>query len=633
MKRIGRIFATIALVVTALSGLTANAAESILSFDSEIQVQENGILRVTETIRVRAEGRNIKRGIYRDFPTLYRGTLGLKQTVDFSVKSVTRDGETEQYILQPLANGIRVRMGKSSVLLKPGEYTYTIIYETDRQVGFFKKHDELYWNVTGNDWAFPIEKTSATVKLPSGAEVDERSGYAGAFGSKEQAVSVTALEGGARFDSTRTFVPGEGLTIVVTWQKGLVQPSGKPVNLFADNVGIFVGLFGLVAGTGYFVFVWLIVGRDPAKGTIIPLFAPPEELSPAATRYLSRMKMDDEVYSVAILGLAAKRWIDIEEKKKRHFTLKKQNKGKPLTDRERAVLDCLFTGRSKTLELKNSNYVRIRNAKKTLESSLKKEIEKVYFHTNFRWWLVGCLGLVPWLGLCLFEAHDFGKAFTTGIILGIAFVMFYPWTSSVFAYLRANGLRSAGSIETILATAIWIGFATMFWFMTIYLNPWVMGILLASLGLVALFHHLLKAPTKIGRRLMDRIDGFRLYLSVAERDELRDYNPPEDTVETYEAFLPYALALGVEQKWSERFSSVLELAAAASGESTYRPHWYHGVSQNANLAPSMFATAVGATLASAVSSSSTAPGSSSGSRSSGGGYSGGGGGGGGGGGW
>ncbi|MDF1823626.1 MAG: DUF2207 domain-containing protein [Verrucomicrobiales bacterium] len=633
MKSISRLFATLALVATGLSGSISKAAESILSFDSEIIVQENGILRVTETIQVRAEGRAIQRGIYRDFPTIYQGKFGLKQTVEFTVLGVTRDGKTEPYITQSLSNGVRVRIGRSGVLLEPGNYTYTLVYETDRQVGFFKTHDELYWNVTGNEWAFPIEKTSATVMLPPGAVVGERSGYAGTRGSKEEAVSITAPDRGARFDSTRTFLPGEGLTIVVTWQKGLVKPSAKPLNLFADNVGIFVGIFGLVMAAGYFLFAWLIVGRDPAKGTIIPLFSPPEELTPAATRYLSRMSMDDEVYSVAILGLAAKGWIDIEEKKKRSFTLTKRSKGKPLTNREQAVLDRLFTGRSKTLELKTLNHARIRNAKRTLEASLKKEIDKVYFRTNFRWWLVGSGGLFLILALTLLEAPDFGKAFTCGIFLGILFVVFYPWTTSVFADVLTEGVFHPGWWKLPIAVAVWIGMAALFFMMSIYLNPWVMGLLLAGLGLMALFHHLLKAPTRIGRRLMDRIDGFRLYLSVAERDELRDYHPPEDTVETYEAYLPYALALDVEQKWSERFSSVLEMAAVASGESTYRPNWYHGVSQNADLGSTMIASAVGATLASAVASSSTAPGSSSGSRSSGGGYSGGGGGGGGGGGW
>jgi uncharacterized membrane protein len=143
----------------------------------------------------------------------------------------------------------------------------------------------------------------------------------------------------------------------------------------------------------------------------------------------------------------------------------------------------------------------------------------------------------------------------------------------------------------------------------------------------ALFHHLLKAPTLSGRRLMDEIEGFRLYLSVAEQERLNILNPPEKTPELFEKYLPYALALDVEHEWSEQFASVL---AAVASDGGYRPSWYTGRSWRTRDM-SGFASSLGKSFTGAISSASTAPGSSSGSG--GGGSSGGGGGGGGGGGW
>jgi len=154
------------------------------------------------------------------------------------------------------------------------------------------------------------------------------------------------------------------------------------------------------------------------------------------------------------------------------------------------------------------------------------------------------------------------------------------------------------------------------------------ALILILVGVNALFYWLLKAPTRTGRQLLDKIEGFRMYLSTAERHRLNLMNPPERTPELFEAYLPYALALDVDQEWAEQFSDILAQAAREGG--SYHPSWYRGTGWS-RLHPGAFTSALGSSLSSAISSSSTAPGSSSGF--SGGGSSGGGGGGGGGGGW
>ncbi len=143
-----------------------------------------------------------------------------------------------------------------------------------------------------------------------------------------------------------------------------------------------------------------------------------------------------------------------------------------------------------------------------------------------------------------------------------------------------------------------------------------------------LFYELMKAPTRLGRKLLDEVEGFREYLVVAETDELRFKNPPEKTPQLFERYLPYALALDVEDVWGEKFSEIIERARR---DGSYRqPNWYRGTRWQSHSAGA-FGSSLGSSLSSTVSSSSTAPGSSSGSG--GGGSSGGGGGGGGGGGW
>ena len=161
---------------------------------------------------------------------------------------------------------------------------------------------------------------------------------------------------------------------------------------------------------------------------------------------------------------------------------------------------------------------------------------------------------------------------------------------------------------------------------------WPGVVMILAMGFTnALFFHLMRAPTRMGRKVMDQLEGFRMYLSVAEKDRMNLMNPPAETPELFEKYLPYALALDVEQKWSERFADVLKAARMADG-TPYHPYWYHGTTWS-SLWATGFASGLGGAFSGAISSSSTAPGSSSGSGGGGGGFSGGGGGGGGGGGW
>jgi uncharacterized membrane protein len=143
-----------------------------------------------------------------------------------------------------------------------------------------------------------------------------------------------------------------------------------------------------------------------------------------------------------------------------------------------------------------------------------------------------------------------------------------------------------------------------------------------------LFYHWIKAPTHLGRKILDHIEGFRLYLGVAEADRLGGFAGPDKTPELFEKFLPYAHALGVEQKWSEKFAETLKAAAISNGETNYRPRFYTG--SHTGFDGAMAAAALGGALTSALTTASTSPRSSG---SGGGGSSGGGGGGGGGGGW
>ncbi|MGB9436123.1 MAG: DUF2207 domain-containing protein, partial [Candidatus Acidiferrum sp.] len=251
--------------------------EQILSFQSDITLQDDSTLQVTETIDVIAAGNQIRHGIYRDFPTDYRDTFNNRYVVGFQMLSATRDSTNEPFRVENVSNGKRIYLGDPNAMVPRGRHVYTITYTTNRQLGLFKDHDELFWNVTGNGWVFPIQHANAAVHLPGAIPTEQvkLSGYTGVQGS-HQSQLVSALEGTAfRFATTRPLGPHQGLTILLTWPKGyFVEPnfSQKLEFFFRDNQDALVLLSGFLVLFLYYLIAWSAVGRDPAPGVILALY-------------------------------------------------------------------------------------------------------------------------------------------------------------------------------------------------------------------------------------------------------------------------------------------------------------------------------------------------------------------------
>ena len=237
------------------------AEERITEFLSDIEVHEDGSLTVVETITVIAEGKQIRRGIYRDFPTRYQAPGGGSHNAGFELTGIKRDNRSESYHTEQVSNGVRIYIGDKNTFLEPGQYRYQISYQTTRQLGYFESHDELYWNVTGNDWAFPISRVEARIVLPESVPGSQLvlDGYTGYHGDRKQDFIVaTSGSAVAQFSTTSTLQPRQGFTIVVQWPKGHVSsPSGwdKFRYFVADN-GVLIGIaVALVILLAYYLLV------------------------------------------------------------------------------------------------------------------------------------------------------------------------------------------------------------------------------------------------------------------------------------------------------------------------------------------------------------------------------------------
>jgi len=637
MTRILIIWGVLTLLLS--SAAVAQQTERILRFKSHIQIQTDGSMTVTETIAVYAAGQKIRRGIYRDFPTKYKDRFKNNVRVGFEVMSVQRNGLPEAFHVKKIANGIRVYMGQKNKMVRAGLHSYTLKYRTDRQLGYYDKFDELYWNVTGNGWSFSIGKVQVVVEPPPYAKVLEVSAYTGPKGAQGQNFEVSQDDSGnIHFVTIRPLRPREGLTIAVSWPKGFVPTPGftdKVGYFLSDNPTTIIAVLGMIILMAYYLSIWFKIGRDPAKGPIIPLFSPPKGFTPGAVRFVTQMGFDHKSFASAVVNMAVKGFLDIQGNGDKYTLSKTGNSGHLLSMGERMIAKNLFQETDR-IKLETANHRKIGKAVESFKRSLKFDFEKTYFQRNSKWLILGALISLFTMVCMVLTAPEIGAAvfmlvwlsIWTGACMALVWTTVNAWKTAFSGDNSEGFIKKAGPLGITLFTIPFVGFEFFgMWAFSSMASPMAVVVLFLVIAVNLIFYHLMKAPTIYGRRIMDQIEGFKLYLSVAEKQGLDMRNPPEKTPQLFEKFLPFALALDVENHWSEQFADVL--VEAGSG-SDYSPSWYTGGHWH-TLGASGMANSLGSSFSSAISSSSSPPGGSSGGG--GGGSSGGGGGGGGGGGW
>jgi uncharacterized membrane protein YgcG len=617
--------------------------EHILDFHSDIRLQDDSSLLVTESIIVYAAGNRIRHGIFREFPTQYKDPYNNRYVVGFQMQSATLDSYAENFRVEPYFNGQRIYLGDPQFVVQPGRHTYTLTYITTRQLGFFRDHDELYWNATGNGWSFPIDHASATVHLLTAIPADRVtfSGFTGPQGSQNVDLTSSRESSAFEFATRHALGPKEGLSVLLMWPKGYVaEPtfSQKRDYFFRDNRDALLLALGFLATMLYYVISWFAVGRDPQPGVILPLYEPPPNLSPAAMRYLVRMGYDNKTFAAAILDMGARGFLKIKQQAG-SYTLYATGKGNNgLSPDEKQVASEIFDGRDQ-LWLHNENHAILQAAQKSLKQWLKTAEEKVYFATNSRYLIAPVLFSFGLFAAALFS-HGTPQVFMgfflcfwltvwTFAVAGMILTLVKSW--SALLHGRKGPIAGIGKcIFTTLFTIPFLAAEVMgLWFLVKATSASLAVFVLAMAVLHILYLYLMKAPTTAGRALLDQVEGFKIFLGEVDGDRLNRMNPPEQTPEVFEKFLPYALALDVEQEWAEKFSGMLAVAGTASSDNAaFAPSFYS--SADDAFSGSAFSSSFAESFTSAISSSSSAPGSSG---AGGGGGSGGGGGGGGGGGW
>lgn len=565
------------LLASVVGVLSAHGqSEKIKAFHTDLTVAADGQLTVTEEITIHAEGDQFKRGIVRKLPLRFTDHNGRQHRVQYELTAVEIFGAPSPHHTATEGDDFVLYVGSEGNFLEPGDYPYRITYTTKGQVGFFPEYDEIYWNVNGNGWAFAIDSISALIHLPPAAQVKQTACYTGALGSTENACSDSLIDPRTVRFVGRAMEYYEGLTVAVGFQKGVVAEPPPPTFWERYAVPLVGGIISLLLLL-YYSFTWSRFGRDPDRPTVIPLFEPPDNLSPASVAMVMRGSANDDQITPAMISLAVKGHIRIDEKKeemllglikKDTYTIVKLKGGSDLPKEEQELLNRMFGSGQESFEITGTYDPNVQSMASAFRGSLRHQWHAFLNKgNNVRFWWIPVLTITV-CAISLFVLHN--------------------------AYWGDNDL------------------------------VYIIAFLVANMFLFIVYLFLIKRPSEEKQALRSRLQGFKMYLSAAEEKQLQHFNPPTLTPEVFEKYLPYAIAFKVEQIWGDRFQDMISKALV---DPNYRTTWYSGSIMNYGA----FSSHMNSSLSSSVQSSSTPPSSSGGSG--GGGSSGGGGGGGGGGGW
>jgi len=488
---------------------------SIADYSSSILVQPDGTSIVTERITCVFEGEY--HGIYRRIPIEYRGPNGSNYTLFLDVLKVEDEN----------GNKLKTKIStkgdyRQLQIFIPGAIDarkqVAITYRLLNAIRYFDEYDELYWNVTGNEWAVPIDRAGAVVTLPqdaSGSGIRAQA-FTGVYGSRESDAGVHIEGRQVSFETTNPLPMHGGLTIDISIPKGIVSEPGaftrigwflKSNPILALPVFAFVVMFGL----------WWWKGRDPDPGiSVAPQYEPPKNMTPAETGTMIGDAIHPRDITSTIIDLAVRGYIKIEEVNEKHLLgsskdyvfhlLKPMDQWQGLAPHERVMLENIFQGGSecKLSSLKYQFYKVLPMIKHDIMTALDDK---------------GMYGLDP---------DDAAKYSILAVLVIVAPFVLLQWTGAANFFLSPI--------------------------------PAVVAIVLALI-IVIIFARIMPAKTLLGARTTVGIRGFQEFMSRVDGDRLRRMTP-----DTFEKFLPFAMALGVEEHWAKAFSGILQQP----------PTWYQG---------------------------------------------------------
>ncbi len=588
-----------------------SAAESIASYSAFISVNADNSVDVTEIIQY-STGPISRHGIYRDINPY--SSEGRRMSIE-NVLVTDESGNEYQYTTSRVGREFRLKIGDPETTFS-GQKTYVISYKATNAVAQLQEIDEIYWNVTGNEWSMPILHAEAYVTLPAGAEVVQNACYFGPAKSRERCqLSVeNAGEGVGMskavylFRTPASLDAGEGLTVALGFQKGAVIPYTA-----AENAWQFLGMYlswilAMLLPIATFALSfrhWRRHGRDPkGTGVIVPQYDVIDGLTPMEADGIAHEKVGENNISAELIYLAVRGYIRINQIEAHQEILADVSAA---IKKSQFEVQKILTRASKA----GNPFVDYEIVKLGDFSDLPNEFDRKLLSAIFK------------SGGASVKLSDLKYAFYSDVALIKSSVLDALVSKGYYRNLGRMKEAGDGSFRTLLIALVglWLAgvFGTLISIFVLRVNPFPLigGIFLSVViyGIISKFN---PSKTEKGVAAKEHLLGLKEYLQIAEKDRLEFHNAPEKRPEVFERLLPYAMVLGVSAIWAKEFEDMYLV----------QPSWYSGPSGSAFNA-AVLSSALSDFSSHASSSMTAMPSSGSG----GGGSSGGGGGGGGGGSW
>jgi hypothetical protein len=496
-----------ALLVCFLPGAAQAKSWRVGDFQDNIIISEDGSAVVTERITLVFVGE--WHGIHRTIPIEYPGPNGTNYELFVEVTSITEGGGGKLKYDSSTANGsrdLKIYIPDAVDATRTVEITYLVRNGTR----FFDSHDEFYWNVTGNDWPVPIDHAAATVMFPGAAAGSlSAQAFTGVYGSKQRDASAKIAGAEAQFETGNPLPMRGGLTIDVYIPKDILKEPSALTKFFWFVGGNPIVFLPLVTSIGMFGLWWL-KGRDPDPGmSVAPMYEPPAGISPAEAGTLLEDTIHPRDITSTIVDLAVRGYIKIEETAEKtlvftnkdyvfHLFKPREQWGADLAPHERVMLENIFAGGDETRlsSLKNRFYTSVPVIRQDIMAALKRK------------------------GIYLLDpesANGYSVGMAVAIIALFALLQYLGW---------ANFFNSA------LLLVVCVPVSALIWW---------------------LFARVMSAKTVKGAQTRIAVLGFQEFMNRVDAERLKVMPPT-----TFEKFLPYAMALGVEHHWAQAFTGIVK---------------------------------------------------------------------------
>ena len=539
-------------------------AEEIRDFSTEININADASIDVAETITYDF-GQVEKHGIYRDIPFKYHNNKG-NYNLRFSNIMVTDAlGDKISYKVINQGDNKRIKIGEADKTVT-GINFYKISYHVRRAINYFDDHDELYWNVTGNEWGVPILQSKAEVVLPTrvGEQYLQSECFSGPDGSNNKCFSERFNYSGANIVDKIVYVDDrlnshEGLTIVVGVPKGLIiKPAWWQnfLEIIKDN-----WILGLpLAVWLVLIYLWRARGRDlPGRGTIIAQFGPPDSLTPAQVGTIVDEQVHKKDISADIINLAVKGCIKITRLEKKIFFFgstdylieKIKDESSLKNEHEKKLMSALFENNTSITSF--TDLLELFKSYKTADKSGGSEAALKSVYENM-----------------VKEKKEASKENTLDVVkLSDLKNKFYKDLEEIKKSLYQEAVKDGYfPVNPSKVRGWYAGVGAVFIFGGIFIGSafgFLSAISMAVSGIIIIaFSFAMPAKTKKGSLAKEHILGLKEYLKVAEADRIKFHNAPEKNPKHFEELLPFAMVLGVESEWAKQFEGIYN----------QQPSWY-----------------------------------------------------------